>query len=80
MLWLPGRTVPTECAVAAIRAAEVLDGQPGVHDPVWPDVHSDVRLLGYTAREFAALLGVDCAAPDAVPARARRSSLRSAWR
>lgn len=80
MLWLPGRTVPTECAVAAIRAAEVLDGRPRIDDPVWPGLHSDVSLLGYTAREFAALLGIDCPATDPIVMPSRRFGRRSARR
>ncbi|MBF6416862.1 hypothetical protein [Nocardia cyriacigeorgica] len=72
MLWLPGRTVSTECAVAAIRVAEIMDGCPGSGDPVWPSVRSDLNLLGYTAREFAALLGFEWQVPDALPERSQR--------
>ncbi|NEW39792.1 hypothetical protein GV794_23830 [Nocardia cyriacigeorgica] len=78
MLWLPGRTVSTECAVAAIRTAEALDSRPGIGDPRWARMHSNVSLLGYTAREFASLLDIDWPIPDSPPKRVRRTGFWSA--
>lgn len=72
----PGRTVPTELAVAAVTAAATLMRRAAADDPCWSVVHSGARLLGVTAQHFACAIGVvDCLIPQAPSVIRRRSRL-----
>ncbi len=72
---LPGRTVRTELAVAALIAAAALLRRPAADDPCWADIHAGAQLLGLTTKQFAAAIGAaDCFVPDPPhePPRSRR--------
>ncbi len=65
--WLPGRTVSTEVASAAVQAAMILCSAPNLADSDWSEVRNGAELLGLTPRQLASQLEVDCDIPG--PAR-----------
>ncbi|MQY17430.1 hypothetical protein NRB20_04940 [Nocardia sp. RB20] len=64
--WLPGRTVDTEVAAAAVGAGAALLQRPSSDDPVWVEIHRGAALLGVSARELAEVLDVLCVVPDQI--------------
>lgn len=67
--WLPGRTVSTEVASAAVQAAMILRGAPNLAESCWSEVRNGAELLGLTPQQLARQLAVDCDIP--VPPRTR---------
>lgn len=71
--WLPGRTLTTQQAIAAVCAGEALQRRPPKGDPVWRTIHAGAYLLGLTVGDLAGVLDVDCEIPKppSLPARPR---------